>query len=77
MTEILSPAAQAVRNAALISMFHEQFADYVAAAVIRAVADQVVPETKTPWNSTLTPILSATDMRSRLLAIATELEEQP
>jgi hypothetical protein len=44
------------------------------AAALRAVADQIVPETTTPWNSTITPIISAADVREQMLAIAAELE---
>jgi len=46
------------------------------AAALRAAADQVVPETTTPWNSTLTPLISTKDVRSKILAIADELEAQ-
>ena len=46
------------------------------AAALRAAADQIVPETATPWNSTLTPLISASDVRSEILAIADELEAQ-
>ena len=58
----LSLAAQAVKDAP------------TRAEALRALADQVVPETTTPWNSTLTPIISAKDVRSEILAIAAELE---
>jgi hypothetical protein len=44
------------------------------AAALRALADQVVPETVTPWNSTLTPVISAKDVRAEIHAIAAELE---
>jgi len=44
------------------------------AAVLQAVADQVVPEETTPWNSTLTPMVSAVDVRAQFLAIAAELK---
>jgi hypothetical protein len=33
-----------------------------------------VPETTTPWNSTLTPMISAGEVRAKFLAIAAELE---
>ncbi len=49
-------------------------ANGVAAAALRALADQVVPETTTPWNSTLTPVISAKDVRAEIFAIAAELE---
>ena len=72
----LSPAAQAVLDAYENSpqtgfCLGEQKA---IAAALRALADQVVPETTTPWNSTLTPVISAKDVRSEILAIAAELE---
>jgi hypothetical protein len=44
------------------------------AAALRAAADQVVPGTTTPWNSTLTPMISAGEVRAKFLAIAAELE---
>jgi len=66
----LSPQAQAVLDAYRSS--HLSINNLVAA--LRAAADQVVPETATPWNSTLTPLISAKDVRSEILAIADELE---
>ena len=73
----LSPAAQAVLNA--YENFPQKWPFYqgeqkAIASALRALADQVVPETTTPWNSTLTPIISAKDVRSEILAIAAELE---
>jgi hypothetical protein len=71
----LSPVAQAVWEA-----FNEQeagvFVDYgeKLAAALEAAADQVVPEETTPWNSTLTPMVSAVDVRAQFLAIAAELK---
>jgi hypothetical protein len=44
------------------------------AAAIRVVADQAIPMTKTPWGSTLVPVLTAQESRERILAIAKELE---
>jgi hypothetical protein len=64
----LSPAAQAVLVA------YRGRWDYDLAAALRAAADQVVPEMTTPWNSTLTPKVSAVDVCAQLLAIADELE---
>jgi hypothetical protein len=76
----LSPAAQVVLDAYIVgygwldSPIKE---DYVCiAAVLRAVADQAIPMTKTPWGSTLVPVLTAQESRERILAIATELEGQ-
>jgi hypothetical protein len=76
MTE-LSPQAQAIWEA-----FNEDeagvFVDYgdKLAAALRAAVDQVVPETTTPWNSTLTPMISAGEVRAKFRAIADELEAQ-
>jgi len=47
---------------------------HAVAAVLRAAADHVVPLTKTPWNSTLIPVLTSIESREKLLAIADELE---
>jgi hypothetical protein len=69
----LSPAAQAVLDAA-INVAESPDAEAIAAAALRAVADQVVPETTTPWNSTLTLIMSTPEVRAKLLTIADELE---
>jgi hypothetical protein len=71
MTE-LSPQAQAVYDA--VREICPAPADEIAAAALRAAADQVVPETTTPWNSTLTPMISAGEVRAKFLAIAAELE---
>lgn len=64
----LSAVAQAVLDA------YRGRWDYDLAAALRAVADQVVPETTTPWNSTITPMISMADVRGQILAIADELE---
>jgi hypothetical protein len=71
MTE-LSPAAQTVLDAYYCEK--PLVGSKRVAAALRAAADQVVPEMTTPWNSTLTPKLSAVDVRAELLAIAAELE---
>ena len=76
----LSPAAKAVFYA-----FNSKF-DWVEdgepgpqfnsiAAALRAAVDQAIPVTKTPWESTLIPVLSSQEIRDRLLAIADELEK--
>ncbi len=72
----LSPAARAAWEA--FNQFdhagmHVDYGVKIAAA-LRAAADQVVPEVTTPWNSTLTPIVSVGEIRAKLLSIATELE---
>ena len=79
MTKELSPAAEAVLDAALPHMVHR----YSVAAALRAAADQVVPLREAPrirhdakrptiewhiWNA-------CQQSRSRLLAIAAELEQ--
>jgi len=80
MTEPFSPAAEAVLDAYMNNcgwLDGPLEKDYrCAAAVLRAAADQVVPETTTPWNSTLTPMISAGEVRAKFLAIAAELEAQ-
>jgi hypothetical protein len=76
MTEPLSTAAQAVLDAVRYEVEAECYSPWIAAAALRAAADQVVPETTTPWNSTLTPMISAGEVRAKFLAIAAELEVQ-
>ena len=77
MTKPLSPAARAVLDAFVGDPTErdelEDDRRYLAAA-LRAAADQVVPETTTPWNSTLTPMISAGEVRAKFLAIAAEME---
>jgi hypothetical protein len=63
MTE-LSPAAQAVLDAA-ISVAESPDAEAIAAAALRAAADQVVPESCFDSDDAI---------RNKLLAIADELE---
>ena len=75
----LSPQAQTVLDAAnKVSSYGPDDclneSRWIAAAALRAAADQVVPEITTPWASTLTPKVSAVDVRAQLLAIADELE---
>ena len=73
----LSPAAQVVLCAFLgdaeyTGLQMDDLRENVAAA-LQAVADQAIPLTKTPWGSTLVPVLSAIESRNRILAIAAEL----
>ena len=75
----LSPAAQAVLDAALFEVNAECHAPWIAAAVLRVAADQVVPEqlaeprgTGFRWGGWA----AKQWVRNRLLAIATELESQ-
>jgi hypothetical protein len=73
----LSPAAQAVLDAYCTEadrLNREVSHEEMLAAAIRAAADQVVPATTTPWNSTLFLIRSTPEIRAKLLAIADELE---
>ena len=83
MTKPLSPAAQAVVDAwdaklnpdpdGLTYLTHDPEREALAAA-LRAAADQVFPETTTPWNSTLALVMSTPEVRAKFLAIAAELE---
>ena len=76
MTE-LSPAAQEVVNAAVgVTEYGKETPLLCAriAVALRAAADQVIPVTKSPWGSTLVPVLSSQESRDRLFAIADELE---
>ena len=76
MAEPLSPAAQAVLDAATMGIKSIQIdvERQCLAAALRAAADQVVPE-PSPWEI---GVLSTADreieIRSELLAIAAELE---
>jgi hypothetical protein len=75
----LTAAAQAVLDAYGSSpLLNDHVLDHrhCLATAIRAVADQVVPETITPWNSTLFLIRSTPEVRAKLLNIADELEAQ-
>jgi hypothetical protein len=73
----LSPAAQAVLTAIHAAPDNTRDSYRSAgAAALRAAADQLMPLTKTPWGSTLIPILTAEESRNGLLAIAAELESQ-
>ena len=74
MTQQLSPAAEAVLDAALPHQVHR----YAAAAVLRAAADQVVPEEPfyggdQRWQYKRD---ARQESRKKLLAIADELEAQ-
>jgi hypothetical protein len=82
---VLSPAAQAVLDAALDADFCIEFTDLeatmkasvqrVAAAALRAAADQVVPATLFSLRHITDDVWDAReDVRAKLLAIAAELE---
>jgi len=73
----LSPAAQVVLDAAkkaywLWDRMCPAEADVIAAAALRAAADQVVPLPRLPYDSCCD--VSASAIRAELLAIAAELE---
>jgi plasmid stabilization system protein ParE len=80
MTKPLSPAAQAVRDAAFHSVAHDKAHTLEArvAAALRAVADEVAPET--PYSEPDDPDMlkgiwdERRTIRAELLAIAAELE---
>ena len=77
MTKPLSPAAQAVLNAAeAVSEYGKATPLMKArlAAALRAAADQVVPVPKLPYDSCCD--VSASAIRADFLAIAAELEAQ-
>jgi hypothetical protein len=71
----LSPHAQAVCDAYCKEADNPYYFERSGlVAALRAAAEHVVPKMTTPWNSTLTPIISAGEVRAKFLAIADELE---
>ena len=66
----LSPAAKAVKDTVL--EICPAPADEIAAAALRAAADQVVPLPRLPYDSCCD--VSASAIRAELMAIAAELE---
>jgi hypothetical protein len=82
MTQQLSPAAQAVLDAANSCNFYGpddclNESRWIAAAALRAAADQVVPEYETtPGGSKIWPSEPVPSIRAGLLAIADELKAQ-
>jgi hypothetical protein len=74
----LSPAAQEVLDAALFEVNAECDARWIAAAVLRAIADQVVPEEANAVGDKHDDARHDQWLRIRykLLAIATELKNQ-
>ena len=76
----LSPAAQVVLAAANCACCYGpddvlNDSRWIAAAALRAAADQVVPpEQKTPWGSVIQAHAAELRIRNELLAIAAELE---
>lgn len=72
----LSPAAQAVRDAVLqVSNLSPTVP--VAAAALRAAADQVAPSDADEPRNYLPMAIECQRIRTELLAIAAELEAQP
>ena len=76
MSKPFSPKAQAIMDACgTPSRTPLQLASRgIAAATLRTAAEQVIPKAGTPWNSVLTPVLLANEIREELLSIADELE---
>lgn len=71
----LSPAAQAVLDAANKAYDQAGTVAEGTAAALRAVANLVVPRrNKTPWGSIIKPSAEALYLRDAILAIAAELE---
>ena len=78
MTEPLSPAAQAVLDAASDSLDRRGYISDQVAAALRAAADQLIPPVEFDRRYTTRERWDARDdIRAELLAIATELEAQP
>jgi hypothetical protein len=82
----LSPAAQAVLDAVEDDCIHPDDKHRIAAAALRAAADQVVPEEPEPdqsamsfsdWNLKIEGWDTRIAIRAGFLAIAAELEGQP
>jgi hypothetical protein len=71
----LSPSAQVVLDAAEKQTDLDfRYAPQIAAAALRAAVDQAIPLIKTPWGTTLVPVLTSLESRDRFLAIVTELK---
>jgi len=86
MTHPLTPAAQAVLDAAMkYEINPECYSREIAAAALRAAVDQVVPWKPEPTEESVGPTIDfgyawalfskANDVREKLLAIAAELEQ--
>ena len=43
------------------------------ADALEAFVDQLIPKTTTPWRSTLTPMISAADIRTQAMAITKQM----
>ena len=75
MTEPLSPAAQAVLDAA-INVAESPDAEAIVAAALEAAADQVAPSDAMEPRNYLPMAIECQRIRSELLAIAAELRAQ-
>jgi hypothetical protein len=83
--KVLSTGAQFVLDAAfsvydceaLYSLTEGQHAGMIAATALRAVADQVAPSDAVEPRNYLPMAIECQRIRSEILAIATELENQP
>ena len=75
MTKPLSPATQAVLDAA-INVAESPDAEAIAAAALKAAADQVAPSDAMEPRNYIPMALECQRIRAELLAIATELEGQ-
>ena len=74
MTTPLSPAAQAVLDAA-INVAESPDAEAIAAAALKAAADQVAPSDAMEPRNHIPMALECQRIRKELLAIAAELED--
>ena len=75
----LSPAAQAVIDALCMDELNgpqQLMACAHAAAALRAAVKKAMPVVKSPWGTSMNPVLTAMESRDLLLAIAAELEPQ-
>jgi hypothetical protein len=73
----LSPSAQTVLDAANMVFSQAGTTAQGIAAAIRALADQVVPSDAAEPRNYLPMAMECQRIRSEILAIATELENQP
>ena len=73
--KVLSPAAQKVLDAVLFKVNAECYAPWIAAAALRALADQVA--SPIPDDCRYDVFNRQLEIRAKLHAIATELETKP
>jgi len=72
----LSPRGQAVLDAVRYEVKAECYSPWIAAAALRAAADQVAPSDTVEPRNYLPMAMECQRIRSELLAIAAELEAQ-